>query len=77
MIYTEGTATFERFAKILDISYLPLNNAGYDLAELEGIHFPDSQHPGETIVITALFNHNTMPTLTCYFENGNFTFKGI
>lgn len=77
MIYTQGTAAFERFANILDISYLPLNNAGYDLAELEGLHIPDADLNGETLVITALFNHNTMPTLTCYFQDGQFTFKGI
>lgn len=61
MIYTTNNQTFELIADALDAHYLTLNNYGYDLCALEGIHLIDGS-------ITLLFDEDYGTPIHAYFK---------
>lgn len=68
MIYKAGEAEFEAIADNLDVYYLALDNRGYDLCALEGVHiipigFKHNQ-------VTLLFSEDYGTPLSAVYKDG-------
>lgn len=76
MLFKEGDFVFEHFANKLDKHYLALENEGYDLCALEGIHI---QHISQSdSVMTLMFeDYSCSNVVVDYKREGNWVDNAV